>query len=214
MGEDEDAKRLAMELVLAFERGRDRGPIRQVGASSGEIDDFERRVGLDLPDDLRDWLGFRNGTYLGEGGTWGVRPGIVHLDIESALDALRGQVEWGIEQLRHSRASHDHLMSLLPVASDGCGSSYVIDVDGTCGIPGAVLFLDHETFAKDWPDYVVASGMWHFVRFMLERDRDIDLETFDHPWPFDEAWVLRRDPKLSACRHELLPWITNAASGG
>ena len=49
-----------------------------------------------------------------------------------------------------------------------------------------VLFLDHESSREelyDTPTYVVASGLWPFLRLLLMDD----LEMLDWEWPFDDS---------------------------
>jgi hypothetical protein len=75
----------------------------------------------------------------------------------------------------------------LPVAGDGCGNLYVLVARGY--LVGSVGFI--ETMVDpDRIDYLVASDLWRFLRFLFLR------ETGDRRWPFDRTTVLAADPNL------------------
>jgi hypothetical protein len=93
----------------------------------------------------------------------------------------------------------------IPVAGDGNGNYYVLD--SHTGGPGShpVYFLDHETdLAK--PEYVVASNLWHFLRFLLKREVE-GPQARAASWPFNQRLVLEADPELAAYAGVApLPW--------
>lgn len=88
----------------------------------------------------------------------------------------------------------------IKVADDGFGDPYVLDTSTKIGDTHPIYFIDHETYEGD-VDYVVASGLWTFLRFLLTDDlesqeaieRGVSRDKF---WPFDAARVLAEDPAL------------------
>lgn len=101
-------------VARAVRAPEDDGPS---GASQAEIDALQERLGQDLPPVLRMWLSVCRGAAIGPGGVFGQRPDRPFLDMPRLL-ALFPQ--W-------------RDLGWLPVASDGCGSYYVLTPNGPVG---------------------------------------------------------------------------------
>jgi hypothetical protein len=86
----------------------------------------------------------------------------------------------------------------LPVAGDGCGNVYALITLGS--LAGKTAFIETTT-DPDRIDYLVASALWRFLRFLLGR------ETGERGWPFHAAFVQSVDPQLTGPA-DLLPWQT------
>jgi hypothetical protein len=151
------------------------------GASEDDIADLVSRLGRSLPDDLLAWLRICRGEAIGPGGVFGARPDGPALDIQARLALYPS---WD-----------DH--GWLPVAGDGCGNVYVLIERGRAA--GAVGFIDvlADPIAIG---YLVASDLWHFLRFLFAR------ELGERGWPFQADAVLSIDPHLSRVPASLLPW--------
>ena len=160
-----------------------RNPDRQVagGADDDELADLERRLNRSLPGELIDWLRVCKGEAIGPGGLYGARPDVSHLDMA--------------EELNHH--NNWRTRGWLPVAGDGCGNAYVLITER--GSTGGVGFVDTMTDV-DAIDYIVASDLWHFLRFLLLR------ETGHQGWPFDRQAVVAADPGMAEMPSPLLPW--------
>jgi len=89
----------------------------------------------------------------------------------------------------------------VPVAGDGCGNYYVLMSNEKHGENSPVIFVDTLS-ESDSGAYVVASSLFHFLRFYLEADIDRT------GWPFDEAYVVGRDPAIMNFHDFELPWAT------
>ena len=72
------------------------------------------------------------------------------------------------------------------------------------GLDHPVCFWDHETDDPLVPGYVVASDLWHFVRFLLRS------ELGERSWPFDREKVLAEDPAIAKVTGIDLRWQTGA----
>lgn len=88
----------------------------------------------------------------------------------------------------------------IAIAGDGCGDTYVLDTQNTAGATHPIYFIDHETYEGE-ADYVVASGLWPFLRFLLLNDlrgQDAFHDGGKHEsyWPFNAERVLAEDPAL------------------
>src|SRR5262245_41964502 len=117
------------------------------GASELEVQTFERLYGLRLPPTVRDWFGSE----------W--------------------RVLWnaGLSRARRLSCGLQYFLakSWLPVAADGCGDYYLIDLTGPDQGDYPVFFWDHET---DWDaesgglikGYAVASNVWIFSLLFLK----------------------------------------------
>lgn len=153
------------------------------GLSEQEIGDAEKRMNITFPDELREWLATSNGPCVGPGGIFGVGTDRSSLDLEK------------IAPLYDSWKA----LKWIPVADDGMGNYYVLDTreNTECGCP--VYFVD-TMLDPDRPEYVVASNLWSFLVFLLEREIGKD------EWPFDMEYVLRNDPEIEACEGVKKPW--------
>ncbi|GAA1553450.1 hypothetical protein GCM10009827_087710 [Dactylosporangium maewongense] len=152
------------------------------GADDAEIADLARRLALTLPPPLVAWLRVCRGDVIGPGGVFGARADRPPIDME------------------HRRSYHPGFIDRgwLPVAGDGCGNTYVLITHGP--LDGRVAFIETTT-DPDRIDYLVASDLWHFLRFLLAR------ETGERGWPFHAAFVQSIDPHLTDPAG-LLPWRT------
>jgi hypothetical protein len=153
------------------------------GASESQCDAFQRRTGLRLPHDVRDWLKISNGPCVGPGGLYGIRPARSDLDIESILEIFPS---W-----RESK--------WIPVAGDGCGNYYLIPTQQEYGTGYPVLFVDTSS-TPDAPAYIVASDMGRFVVALLETELGAE------GWPFNEHDVTKSDPQITRFKGLALPW--------
>jgi hypothetical protein len=153
------------------------------GASDTELADLAARLGVALPQVLTAWLRICKGAAIGPGGLFGARPDQAFLDMAERL-ALHPQ--W-------------RAVGWLPIAGDSCGNDDVLITTGPQA--GFVAFI--ETVADpDRTAYLVASDLWRFLVFLLQR------ELGDRRLPFDAAAVLHSDPRLSEGPIGLLPWQT------
>jgi cell wall assembly regulator SMI1 len=150
------------------------------GADDAELSELQGRLGLPMPTTLIDWLRICKGEAIGSGGVFGARPDQPDLDIAHDLSMHPG---W-------------RARSWIPVAADGCGDYYVLVGHGE--LAGHVGFIDQAEL--DEIDYVVASDLWLFLRFLLLR------ETGDRRWPFDRQTVLSTDSAMARVPRELQPW--------
>jgi cell wall assembly regulator SMI1 len=153
------------------------------GVSDEDCDDFEKRTGITLPHDMRDWLKMANGPCVGPGGLFGIRPLRKHLDIESLLSLfpLWKTRKW------------------IPIAGDGCGNYYVIPTQYDYGNGYPILFVEASSCA-DFPSYIVSSDVGHFLVFLLEK------ELGKQGWPFNERFVTELDPRIVHFKGVELPW--------
>jgi hypothetical protein len=91
----------------------------------------------------------------------------------------------------------------IPVAGDGCGNYYVLATRGS-GVETAkrpIYFVD-TSMDREKPAYVVASDLWHFLRFILRDELGRDY------WPFKKYRVLEEDPDLEEAPGAPKPWDT------
>jgi hypothetical protein len=157
------------------------------GATRDQLDALERRIGFPVPASLRSWLSVCNGYIAGPGGLFGARPDDPFLDIAARFN---GEVEF----LRERRTKR-----WLPIAGDGCGNDYVLDVAASAGVAGAVYFVD----SHDDPvrlAYAVGSSIPRFLTFLLED------ELGEKRWPFDADYFLAHDPHATSIDPRYLPW--------
>ena len=170
------------QLALAAEKDPSH-PIIPSGIDDISINEFESRTGLTVPAALREWLRYSNGPALGAGGMLGVRTSQMSDDIECKY---RRRPDW-LER------------GWIPIARDGCGNYYVIATREQDGPGNPVFFLDRQDGLIE-PSYVVASGLWTFLRFYLQHDLG------ESGWPFDPSKVLREDPALAHYTTVPKPW--------
>jgi len=87
----------------------------------------------------------------------------------------------------------------LPVAGDGCGNTYVLIADPSDPLYLSVCFID--SAEPDMISYIVASGIWYFIQFLIEKEKGEELH-----WPFDKEYVSSIDPDMLELEPTLLPW--------
>jgi cell wall assembly regulator SMI1 len=176
--EDRSIREEVVRLWLAT----DRAPQQPSpgGASDDALQDLQDRAGLLLPPALLDWLRVCKGEAVGPGGVFGARPDRADHDIAQVL----------------ARFPHWRGNGWIPVAGDGSGDYYVLLTNGE--IEGHVAFIDQADY--DQIDYVVASDLWQFLRFLFLSDAG------DRRWPFDQEAVIEADPALARSPGALLPW--------
>jgi len=155
------------------------GPI---GATKETLCGFVDRTGLVVPEPLAEWLRDVNGARIGPGGVLGIRPDDPYCDIETIL---HGYPEWVPN-------------GWIPVAGDGCGNYYVLGPD--CGMHPICFINTSSDYLK--PAYLVASGIWPFLRFLF------DYEIGERRWPFSRAYVIAHDPGITSCSVARMPWDT------
>lgn len=164
-------------------------PVRVMPATDTEIKAFENAHGFILPDEVRSWFRRCDGANIRPGGLDSLFP----KDHVVCLD-------WHFKRYPEWKSK-----GWIPLASDGCGDLYVLTKDVLVPATGThpVFFLDQADFAK--PDYVVASGVWRFLFFLLEDELLRERGEAGY-WPFDRERVLALDPALGECRGIPLPW--------
>ncbi|MFO0838463.1 MAG: SMI1/KNR4 family protein [Phycisphaerae bacterium] len=172
------------QLECLLRRGiRDHSALPR-GATEDQIEQFVLRTGLQVPPSLRLFLRRWNGIHGGEGGLYGIGPGVDEfLDIEHML--RRFPKFWR--------------KLWIPVAGDGCGSYYIVPTRQEFGAGFPVIFCDH---VDGWDaTYSVASDYLLFVSFCLQRELD-DVDW----WPFEREQFLREDPEIARFSGVPLPW--------
>lgn len=169
-----------LRLVFAAERAP--GDVVPAGLSAGDVAEFQRRSGLDVPLELVQWLQTCNGPCVGPGGLFGLRTARESLDIEGIL-------------ARHPAWS---ARNRIPVAGDGSGNYYVL---ARVMARWPVLFIDVSS-DENVPAFVVASTLPLFLRALLLKEQGrLD------GWPFSREVTVRADPDIAVFRGELvLPW--------
>jgi len=157
------------------------------GATDAELAAFRAVSGLEIPNELEEWLRISNGPLVGAGGLYGVGE-----QGESRASTIA-------EILNLHPGWKD--LGWIPVGGDGCGDYYVLSTKNPTTNGNAVLFIDcHEDELK--PAYAVASNLWRFLRFHLRS------ELGHRYWPFDKVRVLEEDPELELVKGVVLPWQT------
>lgn len=159
------------------------------GVSHAEIEALGQRIGMPIPDELRQWLARCNCPPIGPGGLFGICPENDFVDIEA----------------HYRLRPHWRENGWIPVAGDGCGDYYVLDTAATTRSGHPILFLDHEEAVRDSCDtvsYVVASGLWPFLRYILLEESDAEYNIWD------EQDALRADPGLADYSGAARPWET------
>lgn len=156
-------------------------------ATSMEIDELGKAIEVPIPDEVREWLSVCNGSGL-IGGFYGTASGAGY-SIAYVLDLCP---DWKAK-------------GWIPVAGDGCGNEYILSTRPEDGVGNPVFFID-SSIDPQRIHYVVASGLWHFLRFIY-----LD-ELGDHSWPFDKAAVVSQDPSIVTCTNHPKPWEAEEAS--
>jgi cell wall assembly regulator SMI1 len=149
-----------------------------LGATDDNISEFERRMDLHLPDELKMWLKISNGPCIGPGGIYGILPAIDYLLIEVKLNIFP---EW--QQYKW-----------FPIAGDGNGNYYILDGNINCSGYHPIYFIDHEIDIYK-PRYIVASNIWTFLYFLLQNEIDWENNKKMH-WPQEKDYVISIDPYI------------------
>lgn len=164
-----------------------RQPTMPSGLAASDIDAFQKRTGLYVPDELRHWLSVTNAPHIGVAWMLGIQTGQSQTDIEACYRS-DGFPVWIDKRW-------------IPIATDGFGNYYVLATRPEDGPGNPVFFVDCVADPSGaTPTYVVASDLWHFLRFYLRAGAG---ETW---WPFDRARVLADDPALEGCTTVRRPW--------
>jgi hypothetical protein len=166
-----------------------RNPVQVVPATEEELRRFEHLHDVALPEELRSWLRRCNGASVNPGGLislFGNEQGVC--------------LDWYFKEYPAWKKT-----GWWPVASDGCGDLYILTSEIAIPSTGThpVCFLDQSDFSQ--PQYAVASGLWKFLRFLLEKEVLL-AQGNENYWPWDKEVVLAVDPALAECRGVPLPW--------
>ena len=137
-----------LQLLEQLETPPKQGPPR--GAAPDQIVALERQLGYPLPAELRRWLAMCNGYIAGPWGLYGAHPGNNHKKDLDIAHIVGLSPEWRARRW-------------IPVASDGCGSTYVLDCSDRGQSPEAVYFV--ECFEPSQLGYAVASSLPCFLTF-------------------------------------------------
>jgi len=191
-----EIRKQALDILSQAYLGR--GEPLPVGASEAAIAALEERMGLTLPPEMRDWLATCNGARIGPGGMLAIvgigdPAGLADLERMHALVYEWVDTNW------------------LLAGSDGSGNYYVIDTTSRIGNTHPVYFIDHDD-GYDVAAYIVASGFWQFLRFLL-ADECVIADPEASYWPFDRDRVIAEDPDILLYDGEVsLPWVANTLS--
>ncbi|MHB0935652.1 MAG: SMI1/KNR4 family protein [Armatimonadota bacterium] len=114
----------------------------------------------------------------------------------------------GVQQAleRYPCSDSTGIERFIPIRGDGCGD-YDCLVIGPGPFEGAVVFWDHEvdegasyllggtflSYLDMWSDYLMHTYLTNGERECDDPFSDDALES-EHPWPFDEQWMRKRDP--------------------
>jgi hypothetical protein len=158
-----------------------------LGATLEQIELLQQRIGMPLPFQFQQWLSACNGPLVAQG-VYGIRPDFPALDVENHMLLLP---DWCSGRF-------------IPVAGDGCGNHYILAVESIKSLY-PVYFVDHEDEGLlEEPSYVVASGLWHFLLFLFQK------ELGHKGWPFEKAKVVQQDSELKKLDPRLLPWTPDS----
>jgi len=143
------------------------------GVTEEDLTAFTSHTGIELPDDVIEWLKITNGA-----------PGF--LGIGAAQRGCNMEKLWQLAvRLRRK--------GWIPVGRDDFGNYYVRVVRESGG-RGGVLHV--EGTSTDELAYAVASDTLHFAVFSLEEKEALNSgETYG--WPGDKSFVLSKDPELA-----------------
>lgn len=154
------------------------------GATEEDLEAFTFRTGIELPDDVKQWLRITNG-----------QPGFY--GIGSAQKGANIEELWEVRpDLRQP--------GWIPVGTDDFGNFYVRIVPESGG-RGGVFYV--EATSTDELAYAAASDTLHFAQFSLEESLHVIPEFSSmeeaiqsgklYGWPRDESFVLSKDPDLT-----------------
>jgi hypothetical protein len=179
----EEIKSVIPQLLRLAPKPPDEIPEYEPGpATLDDIRKFEAEKGMLLSRDVIEWLMTTNGILRGPGGLNGVS-GWMGAGMEGAFANFP---EW-------------KTMKWFPLGEDGCGNCYVSYPSDRFEDRRPVCFVD----VMDDPNriaYIVASSVWHFVYFLLNR------ELGDKRWPFNRDYVLAQDPNIQEFTELSKPW--------
>ena len=156
-------------------------PELPVGVTDDAVQRFERRFGITIPADVLAWLRCTNGPFVNTQSLLGIETDHYGMDEAYALYPHWPALRW------------------LPIASDGCGNLYAIDLGCRYGATQPVFFVDHEV-SDEVPSHLVASGFRVFLPLFVGK------ESRRTVWPFDRELTLHLDPGLAACSGAPMPW--------
>lgn len=186
-------------IIELFAKVRQIDDAQQTTTTQAAVDGFVQRTRLSIPPQMQAWLKHCNGSRCAPGGYFGIQTGDDFTDLERVYEYYP---VWKEERW-------------LPVASDGCGNYYLMSTASGSQPKNPIFFIDvHEN--PEVPTYLVASSLFHFLRFIMQNELDnqgkhIDM-TWPLPrsqpegWPFNRSYVLARDPDLENCAGIPLPW--------
>ena len=163
-------------------------------ASRSEIKAYAKEHNLIMPLELYQWLQTCNGISAKFGVLYGINPISPYLDMVSLLNEFPS---W--------RAK-----GWIPLGSDGCGDYYVLSSEVVSGGTTPVLFIDQSDY--DNADYVVASSLWKFLRFLF-IDEIVAKKNGQGYWPFEKKKVIAEDPDILLCKEAPLPWEADQDDG-
>jgi hypothetical protein len=177
-------------LIRQIEQAK-KSPIIIQPTADEEIRKFENLHNLILPMEVKKWLQKCNGASVGPGGLYSL---FSKTDDDCSIN-------WYFEEYPEWKQN-----GWLPISDDGCGNIYLVAM--SLIIPSTqthpAFFLDQ---ADDTPSYIVASGLWTFLFFLLENEI-LHCKGDESYWPFDKAMVLAVDPHIIECKQIPLPWDT------
>lgn len=199
-----DANRIR-QMLARFDRRTDIAPVGPPPApiSDAEIDALQDRIGIPVPEGLREWLKIANGAFVGTVAAYGAHPTDCPSSLEEVLE---------IYPLWRDR-------KWIPVADDGCGNYYVMPTQGEFGEGFPIVFIEAVT-DYETPRYIVASDLAHFLVFLIEEElalMNIDpVEISERPqaWPFDKQIVVHDDPAILNFHGVPLPWEVDELNKG
>ena len=197
-------KTIKADVLDLLERAPKLDDFNLIPASDSQIGGFETKASIKLPQEILEWMGVCNGALVKPGGIFSLT------EIISSYSNIPKWLENG----------------WIPMASDGCGDYYVLDTRGKISTTSThpIYFIDQKDYNR--ADYIVASGLWKFLRFLLEDEIlssenpidpstdpwDDDLQTWINPnskvyWPFNKNKVLEFDPDLAFYEGNVpFPW--------
>lgn len=153
------------------------------GLSENEIVSMEERLKVKLPQEVYELLLFTNAPFIGG---------------QALLGISKQNNAYSIEELYKLYPQWQN-QGWLPVGDDGCGNYYITTIEKKLSNDHPVFFVE-ATFDPDKIAYVVASSISHFVEFLIERELKLNR------WPFDQNYVLLKDPDILKFKAYGLPW--------
>ncbi len=158
------------------------------GPLDTDLQEFEANYGMRIGGDLVDWFSLVNGA--GCGGQYFL--GLPRAGKKPRYCSLEERLlpEW-IDR------------KWLPIAADGCGNHYLVDL--TVATPERTVVFFNETIIDACEkQYAVASNIWIFSELFALYE--INFDPHVDQWPFDRDLTLKRDPAMAKVRSAPLPW--------